>query len=355
MQRTIATGAIVTGLLAAIGSPALADTSFLDHRGQTITLEQPPEKLVSIVRSTPVIYYAVDGTADHIAGINHDTLKTFNAGLYGEFAPELLELNTSVARDGFVPNVEAILALAPDLVVQWTHDEKLIEPLERVGLKVVGWQCCTNEDRLDYVRMSGYISGNIAQAQRILAQEFASKDAMIAKFGDIADGDRVSLLEVDKLEDQIRVVANNSRNDALSGVKNLAADGTGEWWRTIDVEQFLVWNPEIIVIPSYADGLLPGDFYENPLLAGVKAVQNKRVYKMPKFARTPDAPEIYLTTEWLARIGNPDAFDDAGSFRENVIDGYKVVYGADLDSSMVDRVLEVEANASSNGYDIVTN
>src|SRR3546814_14453378 len=42
------------------------------------------------------------------------------------------------------------------------------------------------------------------------------------------------------------VVANSSRDDSLSGVKNLAADGSGEWWRTIDAEQFLVWNPEEI-------------------------------------------------------------------------------------------------------------
>ena len=133
-----------------------AESSFFDHRGKKITFAKPPERVpFMIVRSAPIIYRAVDEKADHIVGMNKDSLvRYFTTGIYAEMLPEMAKVDVSAAQDGFVPNVEAILAQKPDAVIQWTHDEKLIEPLERVGLTVVGWQCCTEQDRLDYVTLS---------------------------------------------------------------------------------------------------------------------------------------------------------------------------------------------------------
>ena len=42
------------------------------------------------------------------------------------------KIDTSAAQDGFVPNVEAILAQKPDAVIQWTHDEKIIPTFKRI-------------------------------------------------------------------------------------------------------------------------------------------------------------------------------------------------------------------------------
>lgn len=113
-----------------------------------------------------------------------------------------------------------------------------------------------------------------------------------------------SVLHIDKVADQIQVIANGSQDLSLSGVTNPAADKTGEWWRTVDFEQLLVWNPDIIIIPAYATDLNPKDFFNNPVLASLKAVKEKRVYKQPIFASTPDAPEIFLTSEWLAAVAH---------------------------------------------------
>ena len=107
---------------------------------------------------------------------------------------------------------------------------------------------------------------------------------------------------------------------------NPAADDSGEWWRTVDFEQLLVWNPDIIVIPAYATDLNPKDFFDSPVLANLKAVKERRVYKQPVFARTPDAPEIFLTSEWLAAIAHGAEF--APDFQKQIRDTYKLIYGA---------------------------
>jgi len=326
-----------------------AESSFTDHRGKTITLEKPPERVVAIVRSAPIIYRAVDEKAGNIAGMNKDSLvRYFTKGIYAEMLPEMAKINSSAAQDGFVPNVEAILAQKPDAVIQWTHDEKIIEPLERVGLTVVGWQCCTEQDRLDYITLTGYMTGRNDRAQAILKAQADTLKALDGKVGKLDKSKLPSVLHIDKVADQIQVIANGSQDLSLSGVTNPAADNTGEWWRTVDFEQLLVWNPDIIVIPAYASDLNPKDFFDNPVLASLKAVKEKRVYKQPVFARTPDAPEIFLTSEWLAAIAH--GIDFAPEFKKQIADTYKLIYGADLSADQVKTILESESNAPATKY-----
>ena len=43
--------------------------------------------------------------------MNKDSLvRYFTSGIYAEMLPEMAKINASAAQDGFVPNVEAILA-----------------------------------------------------------------------------------------------------------------------------------------------------------------------------------------------------------------------------------------------------
>ena len=124
-------------------SAAIAQTSFVDQAGRTVTLDAPPKRLVTLPSAAPVVYFAVDGTIDHIAGTASTSLKTFEGGLYSETIPELLKLDATMAGPGFATNVEAVLAAKPDLVFEVVHKEGQIEQLEAVGLKVAGWSCCT--------------------------------------------------------------------------------------------------------------------------------------------------------------------------------------------------------------------
>ncbi|MBW9116578.1 ABC transporter substrate-binding protein [Rhizobium cauense] len=325
-----------------------AETSFLDHRGKVITFKAPPERVVTIVRSAPIIYRAIDEKADNIVGMNKDSLvRYFTSGIYAEMLPEMAKINASAAKDGFVPNVEAILAEKPDVVIQWTHDAKIIEPLERVGLTVVGWQCCTEQDRLDYLTITGYMTGRNDRAQAILKAQSDTLKALSDKVAKLNTAALPSVLHIDKVADQIQVIANGSQDLSLSGVTNPAADKTGEWWRTVDFEQLLVWNPEIIIIPAYAD-LKPQDIFDNPVLASLKAVKQKRVYKQPVFARTPDAPEIFLTSEWLAAIAHGAEF--APEFKKQIAATYRLIYGAELTDAQMKAILESESNGPASRY-----
>lgn len=346
---TVHRKSVALGLVLALAAgAALAQVSFLDHRGVAIELAGPAQRVVSIVRSAPVVYYSIDGTAAHMVGMNADTQSRMAKTIYGELLPDVMALDVSPAREGFAPNVEAILALNPDLVIQWTHDPEIIEPMERVGLKVMGWACCTEAQRRDYLTLSGYASGRIDRAQTLLKLQDDSTAALRERFAGTPEADWPTMLEIDQLNDQIQVVANSSQDYTLSAVRNVAADDSGEWWRTVDVEQILAWNPEIIIIPAWAAALSPADFYANALLASVDAVHNRRVYKVPVFNVSPDYAEVYMTAEWIAAIAHPEA--PGPKMRTSVADGYRTIYGIELTDAQLDRVFEVEANKDSADY-----
>jgi iron complex transport system substrate-binding protein len=329
---------------------AQAEVSFLDHRNKLIVLESPPKKIVSMFASGPLVHYAVEGRSDHIAGVNKKAQAMYEGSFYAQLIPEFLKLNMNVAGEGFAPNVEAILEIKPDVVLQWVFDPKLIAPLEDVGLKVIGWDCCTNQHRREYLSLAGYASGRIDRAQTILQKQDASDKALRGIFADTKPEDFASILVIDKIKDGFQVIANSSQDCSLSGTRNLAADNTGEWWRTVDAEQLLAWNPAIIVIPAYATDLTPADFYGNEVLSNLDAVKNKRVYKFPQFNRSPDAAEIYLSDDWLARVANPARFPEPKKFRDTVKDGYKLIYQKDLTDDQIRFILEIDQNKDSAGY-----
>lgn len=325
------------------------DIAFEDARGTKIEFDAPPRRVVTIVRSAPIIYRAVDNTAEHIAGMNADSRQRyFEKGIYAELLPELASISANAAREGFAPNVEAILEMQPDAVIQWIYDPEIIEPLERVGLTVVGWDCCTKEQRLDYLRLTGLMTGQTDRATALIELQEQSDVALRTLWENTPESDFTPILVVDQLNDQIRVIANGSDDYSLSGAKNLAADGTEEWWRTIDAEQFLVWNPHVILIPSYANDLTPGDFYDNPLLGAVEAVKNRRVYKVPQFTMTPDAPEVYLAAPWTARVLHGE--DTVPDFRDQMLTAYQTAYGKELTDTQFDEVLLKTVNANSADY-----
>ena len=343
------TAAIAAALVVAMPA-AQAEVTFLDHRGKLIALEAPPQRIVSMFASGPLVHYAIDGHSDRIVGVNKKAKAMYEGSFYAQLIPEFLKLNMNVAGEGFAPNVEAILELKPDVVLQWVFDPKLIEPLEGVGLKVIGWDCCTNQHRREYLQLAGYTTGRIDRAQAILQKQDASDAALRKAFADLKADDTVSMLVVDEIKDSFRVIANSSQDYSLSGTRNLAADDTGEWWRTVDAEQLLVWNPAIIVIPAYASELKPADFYGHAVLANLDAVKNKRVYKFPQFNRSPDAAEIYLSDDWLARVANPARFSNSGRFQDTLKDGYKLIYQKDITDEQIRFILELEQNKDSAGY-----
>src|SRR5688500_14536213 len=103
------TAAIAVALVAAASAGEGAEVELLDHRGKVIALEAPPQRIVSMFASGPLVHYAIDGQSERIVGVNKKAKAMYEGSFYAQLIPEFLKLNMNVAGEGFAPNVEAIL------------------------------------------------------------------------------------------------------------------------------------------------------------------------------------------------------------------------------------------------------
>ncbi|MFF2021955.1 ABC transporter substrate-binding protein [Streptomyces sp. NPDC058171] len=132
-----------------------------------------------MVRS-PSILAAVDGGVDRIVGINESTLVANKQGIFGEMFPASTKTRT-VSGSDFVPNVETLLSLEPDVVIQWGDmGDEVIAPLENAGFKVIGLTYGTQEKLETWISLFGKITGNESRADELVSWMHAEKTAVSA-------------------------------------------------------------------------------------------------------------------------------------------------------------------------------
>ena len=119
---------------------------------------------------------------------------------------------------------------------------------------------------------------------------------------------------------------------------------------TINVEQILIWDPDVIVLTNFEHDLTPETLYKNPMLSQLSAVRNKRVYKVPAggYYWDPPSQDSPLYWIWLAKLMYPQTvqFD----MRHEIRSAYQMLYGFDISDSQIDQVLHVDTNQHSLNY-----
>ncbi|NUM36941.1 MAG: ABC transporter substrate-binding protein [Candidatus Brocadiae bacterium] len=94
-----------------------------------------------------------------------------------------------------------------------------------------------------------------------------------------------------------------------SGLKDASSLVYGGW-SNISAEQLMAWNPDIIVISGSAPFSVES-VLNHPRLAGLKAVQKKKVYRMPESRIAVwdfPGPDVVLGMLWLAHLAYPENF-----------------------------------------------
>ncbi len=138
----------------------------------------------------------------------------------------------------------------------------------------------------------------------------------------------------------------------LVGGRNVAAaTGTPEAATAVNLEQIIIWNPQVIFLGAF-DNSKPADIFANPALQRVEAVRSRRVYKLPHggYRWDPPSQESHLGWRWAAMLVHPDRFrfDLRGQIREV----YKFTYRYDVTDGDIDEILQMPINQGSAGYDV---
>ncbi|MFF2083760.1 ABC transporter substrate-binding protein [Nocardia sp. NPDC058176] len=325
--------------------------TLVDQRGQTVTLDGPADKVAFTVMPAPSIFAAVDRSYDRIVGINQSTLVANRGGMFATMFPGSAESPT-VAGSDFIPNLETLLHIDPDVVIQWgDRGSDVIAPIESAGFPVVGLKYGTQDDLEQWITLFAQIAGKPDRGRHLVDWQRAEQAEMRTRVAE-QQGPRPRAMILSRTGDTYSTTSAKGYDGFqfdLVGA-DLVTKGFVSDSGQVGPEQILSWNPEVIMLSGF-DESTPADIYADPRLANVSAVQNKRVYKTPLGGYRWQVPsaESPLMWGWMNRILYPGARD--GQLREDIRAGFDDLFGYRISDDEIDQVLRLDLNKDAAGYD----
>ncbi|MGK6314776.1 ABC transporter substrate-binding protein [Neorhizobium sp. DT-125] len=347
------------GLLAAAFSGLLApgagaqEIVFKDQENREVRLAKAAGRIVSIVIPMASTVIALDGSTKKLVGMNPTAKSAVLEGILGKIFPEAKDIPSDVTAPNFVPNVEALTATNPDLVIQWGgrgHD--IVAPITNAGLNAMLILYGTEELTREYMAITAKALGKPERIVELVEWRDKVQKDIEAKTKAIPQDRRPSVLYVGRALSDISASGTKGNYNAwyieLAGGKNASAELNGTV--SINKEQIAEWDPEVIFLNAFEAKLDVSWIYNDPILSLTKAAKNKRVYKMPLGGYRWDPPnqESPLSWMWSANLIQPDVFKY--DLRSEMKTYYKMLYNYELTDADIDGILWVREQGDAANY-----
>lgn len=262
-----------------------------DDLGRQVTLAREPRRVVAMLPSHTETLFAL-GAGDKLVGVD----------VYSN-APAAEVAKIRKVGSGYAPDLEAIVALKPDLVLaDESSGSRLTEKLAAAGLNVYGGTAQTYNEVFSKISTIGKLVNRERNAVRLVTQMRGDINALQAK---LAGAKPVSVYyEVDPTP---YAAGPDSFIGALvskAGGRNVVPAALGPFPK-IDPELIVQKNPAAIVGPALRDAAA------RPGWAGITAIKTGRVYQ-PTPAEddvlSRPGPRLVQALTVLARFLHPERF-----------------------------------------------
>lgn len=338
-----------------------AEVTITDHADRTVTVPTDPKKVAILdIYPLPSLLTVYLNSADSIVAMEPVSMNAAKAGILSQLYPDILNVNTDIMNGDDV-NMEALAALQPDVVFYNAAKKDEAQQLEDAGLTAVGISATKfNYDAIktyqEWMSLLDQIYPDYAGKRGTQAGDYVSQvyNDVQDKVKDVTDKQKVLFLYQ---YDDTAMVTSSSKFfgqwwcDAV-GAANVAQDVPADNMNAkITMEQVYEWNPDVIIITNFTK-TTPDDLYNNAVgsddWSSVKAVQDKRVYKMPLGVYRTYTPGIDtpLTLEWLAQAVYPDLFSDV-DVASDVRDYYNKLFGVTLTDDQISAMYTPNRDAGS--------
>src|SRR5947208_6986748 len=245
--------------------PVRGGVAVTDDAGRRVTLAAPARRIVSLLPSFTEILFAI-GAGDRLVG------RT----TWCDYPPAALAVPS--VGDGMPPNVEAVAARHPDLVVLYRSGPNVTaaEQLERLGIKTVLLDLNLLEQLGPAARRLGVLTGRVASADSLAR----ALDSLVAAPPQPPTPSPQSLVFVVWDNPPIVIGAGSylDRLAALAGARNVFHDIASPSAQ-VSIETIAARDPEFVAVLS--DSAVPPRYATRPEWRVVRAVRAKRFLFLP--------------------------------------------------------------------------
>ena len=270
-----------------------------DDLGNEVTIEEQPEKIVSILPSATEILFAL-GLDDEIIGVSeHDN--------YPEAALEKEKIGDMDM------NTEKIISLMPDVAFlakyNYENSAEAIKQLEQLGIKVVIIDTEESfEAAYESIELIGKATGKTEEAKEIVASMKEQMEQIKEKASQVTEAKKV-WVEISPQPDLYTAGQHTYIGEMLNiiGAENVA---TEDGWYSVNEEEVVKMNPDVIVttygyyVENAVEQVLSRDGWQE-----VTAVKNKAVYDVDSDMMTRPGPRLVDGVEELGKAIYPEIFE----------------------------------------------
>jgi iron complex transport system substrate-binding protein len=262
--------------------------------GRSVTFLGAPGRIVSLSPGHTEILYAV-GAGGQLAG-------TDRFSDYPEAAKALPKIDYSN------PNMEALVALRPDLLIASGRQRNQVPAFEQAGLRVLLLEEPGSvAGVLERIRLLGRITGHPEEGETLASRLQERVTAVTDRLTGVSGGPRV----YHEIDPKLYSAAPSSFVGdlyVLLKAQNIAPSG-GNSFPQLTAEAIIRADPEVIVL---GDGIFPGGTPEEvkrrPGWSTISAVRNNRVYPVDDNTVSRPGPRVVDGLEQVARMLYPDQF-----------------------------------------------
>jgi iron complex transport system substrate-binding protein len=267
-------GAIAAAVIAFVSGAAASGLARTDY---PVTITTPAGKVTVAKKPTRVISLSATATESLFAiGAGRQVVAVDDQSDYPKSAPR-------TTLSGFTPNVEAIAAYRPDLVVIAYDPKGLSSALGRLGITVIVQDAAkTFKGAYQQIRQLGLVTGHEAAATRVIG-------TMKTKINGVVRDSRErgrTLSVYHELTPDFFAASSKSfvgKVYELLGMRNIAdeADRAGTGYPQLSAEYILAADPDVVVLAdSICCGQKPSTVAARPGWDRISAVRSGSIVRI---------------------------------------------------------------------------
>ena len=276
--------------------------TLVDDVGYVLNLTSHPKRVVSLAPSNTEILFAV-GAGDEVVGVTDYCNYPHNFSAWIEAG------NLTSVGDYWTPNIEAIVALEPDLIFAAFDQDEVVDNLRGMGYKVLVLAPDSIEEVLKDVVLVGRATDRDIEAAILVNDLRRRIDTVVSK----VSGAARPKVYYEVWYDPLWSVGSESWEHELiekAGGINIFVDQNLNYFETSS-EAVIERNPDILIFPFGHEAGRPfwGSFDQvraRPGWDAINAVQNDGLYIIDTDIINRPGPRIVDALETLAQIIHPE-------------------------------------------------
>lgn len=292
MKRILALLPVLLGACSAPAQRPAGGLVIVDDAGDSIRLAQPVRRIVSLSPATTELVFAL-GAGDHLVGRTR----------WCDYPPAARAVPS--VGDGLPPNIESVLAQAPDLVLLYRSPQNAaaLARFRAAGIAAVQLGIDHLADVPRLARLLGPAVGRGGTGDSLAAAFEAGVAAAAARAATQPEAGRPRVLLLAWDQPPIAIGAGSFQSEivALAGGRNLFADLTVPS-ATVSIEVIAARDPDLVLVTDSGLPAIAG----RPEWAAVPAVRARRFVRLvtPVFSR-PSPRAMEAVAELRAALEAP--------------------------------------------------